>query len=74
MLYLFEEDYEAKLKKANTNGEGLINLQKIGDFLGAERTEMNSVYKNNIADKLNLLFKIKMTDRIPDSPPVIAQP
>jgi len=56
VLYLFDEDYEAKLKKANTNKDGLINLQKIGDFLGAERTEMNSVYKNNIADKLNSLF------------------
>lgn len=56
VLYLFDEDYEAKLKKANTNAEGLINLQKIGDFLGAERSEMNSVYKKNISDKMKLLF------------------
>src|SRR5208283_2336178 len=34
VLYLFDEDYEIKLKKANTNQEGLENLQKIGDFLG----------------------------------------
>lgn len=56
VLYLFDEDYEAKLKKAITTEEGIKNLQVIGDAIGAERSEKNSVYKHNIAEKMKELF------------------
>ncbi len=56
VLYLFDEDYGNKLKRANMNGEGLINIQKIGDFFGIERNDMNSIYKENIAIKLSSVF------------------
>jgi tryptophanyl-tRNA synthetase len=56
VLYLFDEDYSKKLKKANTNEEGLKNLQQIGDFFGVERNEMNGLYKEAIAKKLSEVF------------------
>lgn len=59
VLYLFDDDYGKKLKGANMNPEGLINIQKIGDFLGVDRSDMNSVYKDSIAKKMKELFGIK---------------
>lgn len=56
VLYLFDEDYEAKLKKAITTEEGIKNLQVIGDALGVERNEKCAVYKHNIAEKMKELF------------------
>jgi tryptophanyl-tRNA synthetase len=56
VLYLFDEDYSKKLKKANMNDEGLANLQKIGDFLCILRNDMNSKYKEDIAFKLSMMF------------------
>jgi tryptophanyl-tRNA synthetase len=56
VLYLFDEDYAAKLRRANTNEAGLANLRKIGDFLGAERCDMNSEYKERIAARMASLF------------------
>lgn len=56
VLYLFDENYKDKLKRANMNEEGMINIQKIGDFFGVERSELNSVYKDNIANKLESIF------------------
>lgn len=56
VLYLFDEDYSKKLKKANTNEEGLKNLQQIGDFFGVERNDMNGLYKEAIAEKLSKVF------------------
>ncbi len=56
VLYLFEEDYEAKLKKAITTEEGIKNLQVIGDALGVERMDKFSAYKHNIAERMKELF------------------
>lgn len=56
VLYLFDEDYETKLKKAITTEEGIKNLQVIGDALGVERNEKCAVYKHNIAEKMKELF------------------
>ena len=56
VLYLFDEDYETKLKKAITTEEGIKNLQVIGDALGVERDEKCAVYKHNIAEKMKELF------------------
>lgn len=56
VLYLFDEDYAGKLKRANMNEPGIKNIQKIGDFLGAERNDMNSIYKDNIAILMSSVF------------------
>lgn len=56
VLYLFDEDYKAKLKKANANEEGLINLRKIGDYFRIERCDSNLEYKTRIAEKLEIKF------------------
>ena len=59
VLYLFDENYHEKLKKAVCDEEGLINLRKIAQELGASYYEgqMNSELKNNIADKMAQIFK-----------------
>ena len=56
ILYLFDEDYEAKLKKATTTKEGIKNLQQIGDALKTKKSDMYSVYKHNIAQRMFELF------------------
>lgn len=58
VLYLFDEDYETKLKKAITTQEGIKNLRLIGDSLNIPRTEKFSIYKQAIAEKMKLLFSI----------------
>ncbi len=60
VLYLFDEDYEKKLKKANANEEGLANLKKIaiGIGLNVEDYSMNIDLKIAIADKMKELFNI----------------
>jgi tryptophanyl-tRNA synthetase len=52
VLYIFDEDYVAKLKKANSNEEGLNNLRKIGDYFNVERNDSNLKYKLDIAKVL----------------------
>lgn len=58
VLYLFEEDYENKLRRANANEEGLVNLKKIGVGIGVDVDSfiMNSELKKAIADKMSELF------------------
>jgi len=56
VLYLFDENYKAKLRKANATEEGLINLRKIGDYFGVERSDSNLEYKMRIAEKLEEIF------------------
>lgn len=56
VLYLFDEDYRNKLRRANMNAEGIINIQKIGDFFGVERNDSNSIYKEAISIKLSSVF------------------
>lgn len=58
VLYLFDEDYETKLKKATCDEEGLKNLRNIAQHLGVTYTldQMNSELKKNISDKMELLF------------------
>lgn len=56
ILYLFDEDYEAKLKKATTTKEGIKNLQVIGDALGVDRSDKYLYYKEKIAWKMKELF------------------
>jgi len=57
VLYIFDEDYEKKLKKANATEEGLENLRKIGDYFGIERCESNFEYKMNIVKVLKERFE-----------------
>lgn len=64
VLYLFDEDYESKLKRANTNPEGFENIKKIADFIGVEFKGMNSTYKKDIADKMREMFVIKMESKL----------
>ena len=56
VLYLFDENFKAKLKKANANKEGLTNLRKIGDYFGVESCDSNLEYKMRIAEKLKETF------------------
>lgn len=56
VLYLFDENYEEKLKKAVTTPEGIKNLQKIGDALKTKKSDMYSAYKHNIAQRMFELF------------------
>ncbi len=58
VLYLFDEDYHSKLKKAIATEEGLRNLHLIGNHIGVDCNSftMNSDLKKAIADKMNELF------------------
>lgn len=58
VLYLFDEDYATKLKKANTNEEGLKNLQVIATNLGlnCEKFSLNLELKEAIAEKMKKIF------------------
>ena len=59
VLYLFDEDYEAKLRKATCDADGLCNLRNIAQHIGVNFYEgqMNSELKQNMADKMAELFK-----------------
>lgn len=61
VLYLFDEDYFAKLKKANMNEEGLKNIQLIATNLGLDLKEfsLNLQLKEAIAVKMEELFSEK---------------
>ena len=56
VLYLFDEDFESKLKKANGTQDGLENLFKIGDSFQVEHSTSNLEYKMNLAKTLKLFF------------------
>lgn len=56
VLYLFDENYEYKLRKANATEEGIKNLQKIGDFFGIEKNDSNLEYKIAIAEAMKKRF------------------
>lgn len=58
VLYLFDDDYELKLRKANSNEEGLENLKKIGIGIGVDvdKYTLNSELKKAISDKMKELF------------------
>jgi len=60
VLYIFDENYESKIKRANANEEGLENLKKIGKGIGVDvdKYEMNSDLKKAISTKMNDLFNI----------------
>lgn len=59
VLYLFDEDYMGKLKKANMNEEGLKNIQMIARELGLDIQEfsLNLQLKEVIARRMEQLFK-----------------
>ncbi len=59
VLYLFDEDYLTKLKKANTNEEGLKNIQLIARYLGIdyEKIESNLQLKEEISRKMIEIFE-----------------
>ena len=57
VLYLSDEDYYQKLKKATANEDGLNNLYIIAKALGIDnKFEMNSELKNAIADRMKEIF------------------
>lgn len=58
VLYLFDEDYEKKLRKATATEEGLKNLHLIGNSLGlnCNQFSLNSELKSAIAGKMQELF------------------
>jgi hypothetical protein len=47
VLCIFDDNYESKIKRANTNESGLENLKKIGRGIGVDvdRYEMNSDFQ-----------------------------
>lgn len=58
VIYIFDEDYEKKLKKAVTTPEGLENLYKIAKSIGInESFESNLELKVKIAEKLKSIFQ-----------------
>lgn len=58
VLYLFDEDYSAKLRKANTNEEGLANLKAMASALGIQRDfQSNLELKESIAERMSELFE-----------------
>jgi tryptophanyl-tRNA synthetase len=56
VVYLFDENYEKKLRKANMDEQGMKNVKKIGDFFGVEYKGRNDEYKMEIAEKMKLKF------------------
>lgn len=58
VLYLFDEDYLTKLKKANTNEEGLKNIQLIASNLGIdfEKIDSNLKLKEELSRKMIEMF------------------
>lgn len=61
VLYLFDEDYMGKLKKANMNEEGLKNIQLIAKSLGLdyEKFSLNLELKEAVARIMAELFSEK---------------
>jgi len=59
VLHIFDEDYEIKIKKANTNVLGIENLRKIAQGIGlnVEDYKLNIDLKNAMCEKMNLIFK-----------------
>lgn len=58
VIYVFDEDYEKKLKKAVTTPEGLENLYKISKSIGIEETfDSNLELKVKIAERLKSIFQ-----------------
>lgn len=62
VLYLFDEDYLGKIKKANTNEEGLKNLKVIAENLGLDiqKFSLNLELKEAVAQKMSELFSEKV--------------
>jgi tryptophanyl-tRNA synthetase len=51
------EKNKGKLKKANMNEEGVVNLRKIGDYFGIKRSDSNLEYKMRLAEVLEKTFR-----------------
>lgn len=58
VLYLFDEDYDKKIKSANSTKDGIDNLKKIGTAIGidVDSYSMNIDLKNSISSKLKQIF------------------
>lgn len=59
VLYLFDEDYDKKIRKANMNEEGTKNIKLIAKYLGIdyEKFETNLQLKEEISRKMIELFQ-----------------
>lgn len=58
VLYLFDEDYKRKIRSANANEDGLLNLRKIGKGIGLDTDKylMNIDLKDAISDRMVEIF------------------
>lgn len=58
VLYLFDENYEAKIRAANMNEDGTKNIKIIGRSIGVDvdKYQMNSDLKKAISEKMKVLF------------------
>jgi tryptophanyl-tRNA synthetase len=57
VLYIFDEDYEKKLKKAIATDDGLANLKKIAESIGiTKQFDSNLELKLKIAERLKEIF------------------
>jgi tryptophanyl-tRNA synthetase len=57
VLYIFDEDYEKKLKKATATDDGLANLKKIAESIGlTKQFDSNLELKLKIAERLKEIF------------------
>src|SRR5574343_327446 len=57
VIYIFDEDYEKKLKKAVASEEGLANLYKIAQSIGInDKCDSNLELKLKIDEKLKTMF------------------
>jgi tryptophanyl-tRNA synthetase len=58
ILYLFDENYEKKIKSANANEDGLKNLYSIANGIGIFDTfDKNIDLKNSIINKMTETFR-----------------
>lgn len=57
VLYIFDEDYNKKLRGANMNEEGFANIKLIGDFFNVKFEGSNEKYKNDIANAMKIKFE-----------------
>ena len=56
ILYIFDEDYHKKLKKANMNDLGIDNMKEIAKYFGVSYDGKNADFKKELSEKIDKYF------------------
>jgi len=56
ILYIFDEDYHKKLKKANMNESGIDNMKEIAKYFGVSYDGKNAEFKKELSEKIDKYF------------------